>query len=199
MMPRREGPPMERRGSRLSRRQFAVGAGALGLLAGCGRLPGQGQPAPVAPCISPLSSSSPSDTGTWANHKAFRQGLRERGYVEAGNIAIASRFAPGREERLPDLVLELTSLPVDVLVCPFTRPGRARWRSESPPAASDGSSRARLSGRALAPSPPPPRRGRRYARTCSRIGRYPRVGARFICPGHADTATRQSSSACSST
>src|SRR5438309_1966706 len=44
MMPPREGPPMECRESRLSRRQFVVGAGGLGLLAGCGRLPWQGPP-----------------------------------------------------------------------------------------------------------------------------------------------------------
>jgi hypothetical protein len=38
MMPPEEGPPMERYGSRLSRRAFVVGAGGLGLVAGCGRL-----------------------------------------------------------------------------------------------------------------------------------------------------------------
>jgi hypothetical protein len=32
---------MERRGSRLSRRAFVTGTAGLGLLAGCGRLPGQ--------------------------------------------------------------------------------------------------------------------------------------------------------------
>jgi len=45
MMPPREGPPMVRRRSRLSRRQFVGGAGAAGasMLAGCGRLPWQAQ------------------------------------------------------------------------------------------------------------------------------------------------------------
>jgi len=40
---------MERRGSRLSRREFVVGAGAasLALVAGCGRLPGQAQRSPA--------------------------------------------------------------------------------------------------------------------------------------------------------
>src|ERR1044071_10238519 len=41
--------------------------------------------------------------------EAFRQGLRELGYIEAKNIAIEWRFAEGKPERLPGLAAELMS------------------------------------------------------------------------------------------
>jgi putative ABC transport system substrate-binding protein len=47
---------------------------------------------------------------------AFRQGLREFGWVEGQNIAIEYRFAEGRLDRLPDLAAELVRLKVDVIV-----------------------------------------------------------------------------------
>jgi putative tryptophan/tyrosine transport system substrate-binding protein len=47
--------------------------------------------------------------------EAFRQGLRELGYVEGQNINIEFRSAEGRLERLPDLAAELVHLPVDVI------------------------------------------------------------------------------------
>jgi putative ABC transport system substrate-binding protein len=47
---------------------------------------------------------------------AFRQGLRELGYVEDQNIAIDFRNAEGRPERLVDLATELVRLNVDVIV-----------------------------------------------------------------------------------
>jgi putative ABC transport system substrate-binding protein len=48
--------------------------------------------------------------------EAFRQGLQDLGYVEGKTIAIASRSAEGKPERLPALAAELVQLPVDVLV-----------------------------------------------------------------------------------
>src|SRR4030095_6603896 len=47
---------------------------------------------------------------------AFRQGLRELGYVEGRNIVIEYRSAEGRNDRLPELAAELVRLKVDVLV-----------------------------------------------------------------------------------
>jgi putative ABC transport system substrate-binding protein len=51
-----------------------------------------------------------------SNIEAFRQGLRELGYVEGQNIAIESRFADGRAEPLRGLVTELVRLKMDVIV-----------------------------------------------------------------------------------
>src|SRR5882762_4738530 len=48
-----------------------------------------------------------------ANLEAFRQGLRELGYVERQNYAIEYRSADGRPERFPDLAAELVRLKVD--------------------------------------------------------------------------------------
>jgi putative ABC transport system substrate-binding protein len=47
--------------------------------------------------------------------EAFRQGLRELGYVEGYNIAIEFRAAQG-SDRLPAVAAELVQLPVDVIV-----------------------------------------------------------------------------------
>jgi putative ABC transport system substrate-binding protein len=48
--------------------------------------------------------------------EAFRQELRERGWVEGQNIVIDFRFAEGRLDRLPDLAAELVRLKVDIIV-----------------------------------------------------------------------------------
>jgi putative ABC transport system substrate-binding protein len=48
--------------------------------------------------------------------EAFRQGLRELGYVEGQNISIDYRWADGRPDRFPTLVAELIQLKVDVIV-----------------------------------------------------------------------------------
>jgi len=48
--------------------------------------------------------------------EAFRQGLRELGYVEGQNLIIEFRSADGRAERLPELATELVRLRVDVIV-----------------------------------------------------------------------------------
>ena len=60
-----------------------------------------------------LSSPSP-------NLQAFRQGLRDLGYVEGKNIVIEFRSAEGKPDRIPSLVTELVQLKVDVLVSQAT-------------------------------------------------------------------------------
>jgi putative tryptophan/tyrosine transport system substrate-binding protein len=48
--------------------------------------------------------------------EAFRQGLRDLGYVEGRNVVIESRDAEGKFERFPALAAELVALKVDVIV-----------------------------------------------------------------------------------
>jgi putative tryptophan/tyrosine transport system substrate-binding protein len=56
---------------------------------------------------------------------AFRQGLRELGYVEGRNIAFEYREAEGVPERLAKAATELARLPVDVIAVFGTPPARA--------------------------------------------------------------------------
>src|SRR5262245_31417973 len=62
------------------------------------------------PRIGYLSSGSAS-----IRTEAFRQGLRELGYVEGKNITIEYRDAEGKIERYSDLASDLVSLKVDVI------------------------------------------------------------------------------------
>ena len=50
--------------------------------------------------------------------EAFRQGLRDLGWVEGRNIVVEYRWAEGRFDRLPNLVEELVRLKVDLIVAP---------------------------------------------------------------------------------
>jgi putative tryptophan/tyrosine transport system substrate-binding protein len=51
-----------------------------------------------------------------ANVEAFRDELRDLGYVEGTNIVIEYRSADGKPDRVPRLVTELVQLKVDVLI-----------------------------------------------------------------------------------
>jgi putative ABC transport system substrate-binding protein len=59
---------------------------------------------------------------------AFRQGLRERGYVEGQNVVIAARFSDG-VQRLPDLAAELVRINVEVIVTQGTPAAQAARRA----------------------------------------------------------------------
>src|SRR5216683_7739275 len=72
------------------------------------------QPAGKVYRIGRLSSGPPREPNPGL--EAFRQGLRDLGYVEGQNLVIEYRYAEGREERLPDLAAELVRLKVDVIV-----------------------------------------------------------------------------------
>jgi putative ABC transport system substrate-binding protein len=50
-----------------------------------------------------------------AGVKAFREGLRERGWIEGRDLTIEARFAQQRYDRLPALAAELVSLKVDAI------------------------------------------------------------------------------------
>src|SRR5215831_16046564 len=71
------------------------------------------QPTKV-PRIGSLYAGDPSTQS--ARIEAFRQGLRDLGYVEGKNIVIERRYAEGKYDRLPALVAELVRLKVDIIV-----------------------------------------------------------------------------------
>jgi putative tryptophan/tyrosine transport system substrate-binding protein len=52
--------------------------------------------------------------------EAFRQGLRDLGYVEGRNVVIETRDAEGKRERLPALAAELVALRIDVILAVST-------------------------------------------------------------------------------
>jgi putative ABC transport system substrate-binding protein len=57
--------------------------------------------------------------------EAFKQGLRERGYIEGKNIVLDYRYAEGNADRLPSLAAELVQLKVDVIVTTSGNSARA--------------------------------------------------------------------------
>jgi putative ABC transport system substrate-binding protein len=71
------------------------------------------QPRSTVPRIGILTTAAEASTPSW---EAFRQGLRDLGYVEGQNIRLEYRFAAGQNERLRELAGELVQLPVALLV-----------------------------------------------------------------------------------
>ena len=86
----------------------------IGLLAA--PLAADAQPAGKVPRIGFLGSTSASDPRIGPMFEAFRQGLRDLGYIEGRTIVIESRWDEGKIDRLPALAAELVGLKVDVLV-----------------------------------------------------------------------------------
>jgi putative ABC transport system substrate-binding protein len=72
------------------------------------------QTPPKIPRIGYIAGSSATTTEHTVG--AFRQRLRELGYVEGQTIALEVRYAEGRSDRIPGLVAELVGLKLDVLV-----------------------------------------------------------------------------------
>ena len=70
---------------------------------------------PAMPVVGFLRSVSLADAADLVT--AFRQGLKETGYIEDQNVAIELRSAEGQLDRLPALVAELIRRPVAVFVC----------------------------------------------------------------------------------
>jgi putative tryptophan/tyrosine transport system substrate-binding protein len=102
----------------MSRREFVGGAGAagLGLVAGCGRLPGQAQAPPKVPRIGWLALALTDDPYTQLLREAFYHGLQDRGWTDGQNLTIEIRSAEGRTAALPALAAQLVALGPDVIV-----------------------------------------------------------------------------------
>jgi putative tryptophan/tyrosine transport system substrate-binding protein len=69
---------------------------------------------PAMPVIGFLNTLSPEGIPHWM--AAFRQGLKESGYVEGQNVSIEYRWALGQYDRLGAMAVELARRPVAVLV-----------------------------------------------------------------------------------
>jgi len=78
------------------------------------RLAADAQPPGKVPRIGFLGVGSPAAFATPV--AAFRHGLRDLGYVEGQNVGMESRWAEGREARLPALAAELVRLDLDVIL-----------------------------------------------------------------------------------
>ena len=104
----------------MNRRAFLRTLSA-GLLAA--PLAAEAQQAGRVPRIGFLNLTSPSDRPSHLD--AFRQRLRELGWVEGQNIVIDYRYAEGRVDRLPDLAAELVRLKVDLIVSGGTQAATA--------------------------------------------------------------------------
>jgi len=77
----------------------------------------EAQQSKKVPRIGYVSGSGDPKTPT-PQIEAFRQGLRDLGYIEGKNILVEYRYAEGKQDRYPSLVAEIMQLKVDVLVSP---------------------------------------------------------------------------------
>ena len=94
----------------MRRRTFAFALGSLFLTTF--HLAQAQQPGKI-PRIGYLSAGDPVSRGD--RIEAFRQGLKELGYVEEKNIIIEYRYAQAKWDRLPELARELVGLKVDII------------------------------------------------------------------------------------
>jgi putative ABC transport system substrate-binding protein len=92
----------------MRRRAFIVGGGAVGWT-----LAARAQPSTM-PTIGYINSRSPNESADIV--AAFRQGLKEIGFVDGENVTIESRFAAGNFAQLPDLAADLVRRGVKLIV-----------------------------------------------------------------------------------
>jgi putative ABC transport system substrate-binding protein len=102
-------------------RNIFVGLALCALLSALS-FPGEAQQAKI-PRIGYVSTNYASSPGPLV--EAFRQGLRDLGYVDGKTIVVEYRYAEGKDERMRGLVNELLHLNVNVLVVPTGVAARA--------------------------------------------------------------------------
>jgi putative tryptophan/tyrosine transport system substrate-binding protein len=96
----------------MKRREFIAG------IAGAAAWPLAARAQPAMPVVGLLDPRSPDSTPD--RMRAFRQGLRDIGFVEGENVAIEYRFAEGQFERLPELAVQLVRRQVAVIAATNT-------------------------------------------------------------------------------
>ena len=108
----------------MDRREF-IGTIACGLLAA--PLAAEAQPAGKVYRIGFLGNSTEAMEANLVG--PFREGLRERGYVEGRDLTIEYRWAEGAYERFPALIAELIALKSDIIVTAGTPAAHAVKRT----------------------------------------------------------------------
>ena len=111
----------------IDRRTFLAGTGAVLLAA---PLTAESQQAGKVTRIGLLEFSAP-DSARQALWNAFRQRLRELGYVEGQNVAFEARWAQDDDDRLSKLAAELVGLKMDLIVTAATVSALAAKRATS--------------------------------------------------------------------
>ena len=92
-------------------------------------VPAAAQQPSKLPRIGFLTYESASDSATALRVDAFRQGLRELGYVEGRNIIMEHRYAEGKFERLAELAEDLARRKIDIFLVPNDLTARAAQKA----------------------------------------------------------------------
>src|SRR3974377_629968 len=75
---------------------------------------------------------SPAASETAATLTAFREGIRDLGYIEGQTIALDFRLSKGIMDALPALAAELVRIPVNAIVTDTTSPPPAAFGATRP-------------------------------------------------------------------
>src|SRR2546425_4134656 len=108
----------------ISRRAFVASLTSAGVLWALTAEAQQAGRARIA--ILETSAPDPARVAWW---DAFRQRMRELGYMEGQNVMFEACFADGRIERLPTLAADLVKMKVDVIVTGGTAAAQAAKRA----------------------------------------------------------------------